>query len=86
VLAALPVGGGEAAADILGRVGGFGSQGRPAGVAEGQGDVQGGAGSGPAVDLEVAAECFGPVLEPGQAGAVGEVRAAAVGGLAGRAG
>jgi hypothetical protein len=29
------------------------------------------------VQIEVAAECFGPVFEPDQAGAVAEVRAAA---------
>ena len=57
-------------------VGGFGKQRRPAGV-EGQFDLQGGACSWGAVDLEAAAERFGPVFQPDQAGAVDEVRAAA---------
>src|SRR5215469_16559040 len=48
----------------------------PAGL-EGQFDLKGGAASGRAVQPEVAAECFGPVLEPEQSGAVAEVCAAA---------
>ena len=44
---------------------------------EGECDVQGGAGSGRAVQVEVAAECFGAVFESDQAGAVGEAGAAA---------
>src|SRR5215469_14799393 len=49
----------------------------PAGVVEGECDVQGGAFAGRAVQLEVAAEGLGPVFEADQPGAVGEVRAAA---------
>jgi hypothetical protein len=64
-------------AGIHGRVGGFGWQSRLAGVAEGEFDVQRGAGAGWAAELEVAAECLGAVLEPDQAGAFAEVRAAA---------
>ena len=45
-------------------------------VVEGQGDLQGGARPGRAVQPEVAAERLGPVPEPDQAGAVADVRAA----------
>jgi len=64
-------------AGIHGRVGGFGWQPQLAEVAEGEFDVQRGAGAGWATELEVAAECLGAVLEPDQAGAVAEIRAAA---------
>ena len=61
-----------AAAGIVWPAGGSGWQPRPAGVVEGQGDLQGGACAGRAVQLESAAERLGPVPEPDQAGA-GEI-------------
>ena len=56
---------------------GSGWQPRPTGIVEGQCDLQVGTCAGPAMQPEVAAERFGPVLEPDQAGSVAEAGAAA---------
>jgi hypothetical protein len=50
---------------------------RPGGAAEGQGDLQGGARAGRAVQGDPATERLDPVFEPGQARTAAEVRAAA---------
>lgn len=74
-----PVIGGEAAGGILRRRTEVGWQPRPAGVLEGEVDVQDGAGPSRTVQLEVAAEGLGAIFEPEQAGPVGHGRSAALG-------
>ena len=70
--------GGEAAGGVPRRPADVGWQPRPAGVVEGEIDVQDGAGPSRTVLLEVAAEGLGAVFEPEQAGSVGKGRSAAL--------